>query len=150
MGLEITALALIAAIRLFPESSLGHFLHFHLVERPTATVSKLKRHHLLFLIIAVTTLFAASELIAILGSTDVALSIAWDMSLYIDAVAVTAMVAAARQIRLAARLVRSRFRQTSVLRIGRPTSRETRQRPRSSTATKANDDEPAAQFAIAA
>ena len=150
MGLEILALGLILTMRFFPQTAFARFLHFHLVERPMTELSKLERHHLLFLMIAIAMLFAGSEIIAIVGSADMAFSIAWDMSLYFDAVAVAALVAAARQIRIAVRLARARMSVRPALLLRRRGSRERRQRPPSSTATTANDDDPDPALAIAA
>lgn len=150
MGLEIVALGLIFTMRFFPETAFARLLHFHLVEEPTARLSKLERHHLLFLMIAVAMLFAGSEVIAILGSADMAFSIAWDMSLYFDAVAVAAAVAAARQIRIAVRLARSSLNVRTVLPLGRPHKRERKSRPQPSTPASGNENDPSWAFAIAA
>lgn len=149
MGLEIFALGLIITMRFFPETAFARLLHFHLVEQPMARLSKLERHHLLFLMTAIAMLFAASEVIAIVGSADVALSIAWDMSLYFDAVAVAAIVAAARHISLAVRFTRTHLSaRTGLLR--RRGRRERRSRRQASAPVKANDDDPAPAFAMAA
>jgi hypothetical protein len=150
MGLEICALGLILTIRFFPETAFARLFHFHLVEQPMARLSKLERHHLLFLMIAIAMLFAASEVIAIVGSADVALSIAWDMSLYFDAVAVAAIVAAARQIKIAVRLVQARLTARRRLPLARPRSRQSRVRTQSSAPANANDDDPAPVLAVAA
>jgi hypothetical protein len=151
MGLEIVALGLICTMRFFPETAFARLLQFHLVEQPMARLSKLERHHLLFLMIAIAMLFAGSEIIAILGSADMAFSIAWDMSFYFDAVAVTALVTAARQIRIAVRLTRSSLSTRPTLRLGRKRrSREVRSPAQSRASASANDDDPHREFALAA
>lgn len=148
MGLEILALGLILTMRVFPQTEFGRLLHLHLVELPMIELSKLERHHLLFLMIVIAILFAGSEVIAILGSTDMVLSIAWDMSLYFDAVAVAALVTGARQIRIAVRLARVSLRVKPTLPLGRRRRREVK--TQSSAFAKANDDDPHRAFAIAA
>lgn len=150
MGLEIVALGLIFTMRFFPETAFGRLLHFHLVEQPLATISKLERHHVLFLLIAIAMLFAASEVIAILGSADIALGLAWDVSLYFDAVAVAAAMAAARQIRIAVRLAGASLSMRPVLPLGRLRKRERKSRAQASTPDCPSDDHPSWAFAIAA
>lgn len=145
MGLEIVALGLILTMRFFPDTAFARLLHVHLVERPMV----LERHHLLFLIITMAMLFAAGEIIAILGSADIALGMAWDISLYFDAVAVAAVVAATRHVRLAARFAQARLDPRSAF-LPHQRRRERRRRNRSIIAAKGNDDEPGPAFAIAA
>lgn len=148
MGLEIVAVGLILAMRLFPETPFARSVHLHLVERPMAWLSKLERHQLVFFLIAVAMLLAAGEIIAIVGSADVALTLAWDLSLYFDAVAVAAVVAAARQIRIAVRLARARLGALpAVPRMMRRSAREVRPHRRPSAPTSANDDDPAVAVA---
>ena len=142
MGFEIVILAAIIAMRLFPESPLAKLLHLHLVVRPMNWFSKLERHHLLYAALLIGMLFAAGEIIAVLGSADVALALAWDVSIYLDAVAVAAAVAVARQARVAIQLVRSKSSSIVTRPAARRSGRE--RRDRASSTPPANDKDAAA------
>lgn len=149
VGFEILILAAIVAMRLFPESPLSQLLHLHLVVRPMDWFSKLERHHLLYAVLLIGMLFAAGEIIAVLGSADVALALAWDVSIYLDAVAVAAAIAVARQARIAIRLIRSKGSSIVTRPAARRSGRE--RRDRASSTPPANDkDAPAPAFYCAA
>ena len=137
--MEIIALGLIAAMRLFPETAFAKMLHRWLVERPTRRLATLQRHQLIFLLIAIAMALAAGEVIAVVGSADLALGLAWDLSIYFDAVAVTAVVAVARYAGITVKACRARFFTSKRVVVA---ARERRSRPRSRPSPNANDDDP--------
>ena len=126
---EILAASLIAVMRLFPQTPFARLLHHELVERPMRWLSTLKRHHVFYLILVIAMAFAAGEVIAALGSFDVAALFAWDLSIYFDAVAAMIAFAVARHARLAVQHFRARLlAPRNRTRSRRPAPRERRPR----------------------
>lgn len=117
-------LALVMVMRLAPDSALGRLLNRHLVERPLEWLANFDRRQLLY---------------------------AWDLAVYLDAVAVTYALAAVAKAKFAMRAVRLR----GAVLLGRLGRRPRRAR-RTSAARKAspdsagNDDDPAPGWALAA
>jgi hypothetical protein len=60
-------------------------LHQMLVEAPLLALARMSRRHVIFGLILLAMLFAASEFIMLLGTADVAMVLAWDVSIYVDA-----------------------------------------------------------------
>ncbi|HET7316442.1 MAG TPA: hypothetical protein VFI88_03330 [Sphingomicrobium sp.] len=89
------------------------------------------------------------DLRRILGSADLALGLAWDLSLYLDAVAVATVVAVARHARIAVRLLRARFDVTAAV-VVRRRKRERRRRRERPLAPARSDEHPAPAWAFAA
>ena len=84
-------------MKLFPRVQVSRMLHHMLVEAPLAAIARMSRRHLIFGVVLLATLFAGAELIVMLGSADVAMVLAWDVSLYVDALlAAWALAAVAR------------------------------------------------------
>ncbi len=131
---------LVVFARLGQATPAGRWLHRMLVEWPLASVARIERHHILFLIVAVF----AVQAFAFVGLADMALVAAWDVSLFVDAaIAVTTMSAVAR-----ARAVWSALRQrieNHVRRVLPPRlrARAPRSPRRTTTAARvsANDDD---------
>jgi len=146
---EILAASLIAVMRLFPQTPFARLLHHELVERPMRWLSTLKRHHVFYLILVIAMAFAAGEVIAALGSFDVAALFAWDLSIYFDAVAATIAFAVARHATLAVQHFRARLAPRNRIRSRRPAARERRPRAQAKRISIANDDDPAPAFAYA-
>ncbi len=75
----------IVTMKLFPLLPVSHLLHRHLVEIPLRQLEAMDRRHLIFGVILLGMLFAGAELIVLLGSTEAAMLVAWDVSIYVDA-----------------------------------------------------------------
>jgi hypothetical protein len=144
-------LALTAVMSFLPDIPLARWLNKHLVERPARRLSRLRRHHLVYALLLIGMLYTVGELLPILGSVDVAMAMAWNASLYFDAVAVSFVVALAANLKAAMQVLRARSG------LGRGTSsrryRSARQRrirsPRPSK-TPDNDDDRPAEYSDAA
>jgi len=78
-------LLVIATMKLFPAIPVSRLLHRTLVELPLHKLATLSRTHLIFGVVLLGMVFASAELIMLLGSADVVMVIAWDVSLYADA-----------------------------------------------------------------
>lgn len=99
---------LIAVLRLWPESEIGRFLRPCVVEKPAAAFSKLERHHLIWAGIVLFVIVGAGELAALYW-TDFLFAYSLDLSLYLDAVAVTAVLAVMSRARSVARFLTGRI-----------------------------------------
>ena|SRR5688572_23126751 len=76
-------------VRLFPETPFAKWLHLHFVELPLRLAQRIERRHLILLII----LICSGQTLALMGSVELGLAYAADLSLYYDA-AITASLAA--------------------------------------------------------
>ncbi len=125
-------------MKLYPDTLLARSLHLWLVERPLQMADKFERKHLILVAII---LFSGPSLAA-LGSAEVAMLYAVDLSLYVDAVLVTSLSAFAASIKSGwARFVRGAGRR---LRGHRRGTRSRRVRtPQGRRRAPSNDDEPA-------
>ena len=149
MGLIVGAILI---MRLCPELPIARTLHRHLAEVPAIWIEKADRRHLIYLLIAVGIFLFASELLATVGSMDIVLGIGWDLSLYLDILVATSIVAASVRMQetlQALRVSRSwtKLRTMSSFRLGR---RERTSRPRKLFKPANNDDEHAREIMIAA
>lgn len=129
-------------MRLFPETPTAQRLHLYLVEVPIALAAKAERRHLILIVV----LLFAGQMLATMGAADLALSYAFDLSLYFD-VAITAAGAAA-MLRMKGAVGAARQA------IARPMRLLRAARARRIAVTRrtppANDDEPAPAFLRAA
>jgi hypothetical protein len=127
----------IAVMKLYPSTPLARSLHHWLVEWPMDALARLERRHL----ILVAILLFCGPSLAALGSAEVAMLYAVDLSLYADAVLMTSLSAIGVSLRKGwtALLVRMGG---SKQRRPRARSRSTRA-SRSRLGTPSNDDEPA-------
>lgn len=82
-------LLIILAMKLFPTLPVSRMLHVALVEAPLRQLAAMGRRHLIYAAVLVGLVFAGSEVILLLGSADMVMLLAWDVSLYIDAVIAT-------------------------------------------------------------
>lgn len=87
-------LGIILAMKLAPDIPISRAMHRAFVEVPVAKLASMDRRHLIFGVIALGMLFSFAELIMILGSSDLVILMAWDVTLYVDAVIATWTVAA--------------------------------------------------------
>jgi len=135
-------LALMAVMRLAPQSPLGRWLNLNFIQEPLTRMAALERHQVIFLVIASVMLLAASETIAIYGTFEWALISAFDLSVYLDAVAVTAVIGVAARFRSVMQVLRGRRVARTMPKRG---ARRRRMRTGAGTAPakSANDDDPA-------
>jgi hypothetical protein len=82
-------LLIVLTMKLFPEVPASRTLHRALVETPLRALAAMGRRHLIYGVVLVAMLFAGAEMILMLGSTDLVMLMAWDVSLYVDAVIAT-------------------------------------------------------------
>ena len=92
-------LGLILTMRFFPDTPIARAMHRAFVERPLAKLADMSRAHLIFGVIALVMLFSSAELIMLLGSSDLVMLMAWDVSLYVDAVIAVWTVAAVTRLK---------------------------------------------------
>lgn len=140
---------IILAMKLAPDIPISRAMHRAFVEIPVEKLAKMDRRHLILGVIALGMLFSFAELIMILGSSDLVMMMAWDVTLYMDAVIATWTVAAVTRVK--------GFWHYVKVRIGSVFRRAPRPRaPRRSVATHrpvANDpdgDESGWSYALAA
>jgi hypothetical protein len=121
---------------LFPETAAARTLKRLLVDLPAQRLASLDRRQVIFGLVVIAMFLVAQDMVVLLGSVDLAMVYAWDLSLYVDAVlAATALVASSRTsgLRTAARSILPKFR--------RPAGRRAREpRRHSPVAPAANDD----------
>lgn len=148
MSLTIAAAALVLLLRSGPDVPFLRTLRSVLVESPAARLLAMRRHHLVAGLILVALILSGSEIVLLLGP-EFLLVYAANAALYFDAMAISALVAAAGSVRQVARLIR----RPSLLRIHgsrRKAARRERKSRRSSAAATANDDDPATDLALLA
>jgi hypothetical protein len=76
---------LIAVMLFAPDTDAARWLHRAAVEEPIRLVERLERKHILFLIVG---LFAIQAYAAVLPA-ELAIALAWDMTVYVDAMIAT-------------------------------------------------------------
>lgn len=143
-------IALILAMRLFPDTPAAQSLHKYLVEMPLIWWERLDRRQVLFVILTALLMFAFWEAIAVFGSMDAILLYTFDLALYLDAVIAAVTLTATTNIeamrsRLRARLVRWTSKQGPAKRLNSGTRHRRLARKKLPT----NDDEPASRTLVA-
>ena len=128
----------ILILRLFPETPFARSLHRMLVEAPLAFSKRIERRH----IILIAILLLLGETLVLVGSAEIAIAYAIDLSLYADAMIGVTMAASALRLKSAWPHARG-----AVLRLisrkARPRRRSVRTRPRAQQPpSSSNDDEP--------
>jgi hypothetical protein len=129
-------LLVIMTMKLFPDLPISRQLHRELVEVPLRKLAAMTRAHLIFGLVALAMLFTASELIMLLGSADFVMLMAWDVSLYVDALLAAWTVAAVTRGKAAWQALAA-----VVTRPLRTARRRSPRRPRSGTQQAANDSD---------
>jgi len=148
----LLSLAAIGIIRGFPDSTAGRMLRRQLAERPIAAMAKINRHHVIFFGLLVLMALTTFKFAAFFGTDFFVAFTSFDMSLYLDAVCVSAALAAFARLRLASQFTRSciqRLARSTGLSRNKPRgprSRAYRRTPRQS----ANDEDGPLPTAIAA
>jgi hypothetical protein len=140
-------------MKLAPYSPAGRWLNHALVERPLRLFGRMQRHHLIFLVLIVMLAMVGTELIFALGSVDVAVLYALDVSLYVDGLLMTVAVASLVRTRSAAAMLRAsamglaaRLRR----RFGRRRVRSASERREGPGAANDDDDDSAPAWSLAA
>jgi hypothetical protein len=141
-GLYGFVLALILVMRFAPASALGRLLLAQLVEKPLASLSALKSYQLIAFVLMGVTFLVGGEAIMLFGPELFTVYLI-DLSIYLDAVAVTYALAAMARAKQGWRAIRLRLvAAASRLRPGRG-HRRARRKPTLRPAKPAdNDDEP--------
>ena len=126
-------LLVIAMMKLFPELPTSRTLHRALVEAPLDRLAKMGRRHLIYAAVLVGMMFAGAEMVMLLGSADLMMLMAWDVSLYVDALIATWTLSAVMRGKAAWRTLAAPF--------FRPLRRAPRSRRRIVRKPAANDSE---------
>jgi hypothetical protein len=125
----------VLVMKLFPELPFARSLHQALVEAPLRALEKATRRHLIYALVLVVMSFSAGELVMLLGSADFLLLMAWDVSLYVDALIATWTLSAALSVKTVAVRALDRVRG-----LARPRSPRRRREARRAAANDADDD----------
>lgn len=139
-------LGVVLTMRLFPKLPISRAMHRAFVADPLALAARMTRTHLIFAALALMMTFAMAELIMILGSSDIVMLMAWDISLYVDAVIATWTVAAAARVKGFWRIVRAMLA-APFRRLPRPRARR---RPAAARKAANDSDSAAGDWALAA
>ncbi len=134
--MTLAGLLLLAALimKLWPETGLAHWLRASLIDQPLATLRRIKRVHLVFLIVGLGVIYSFSTA----GMPHLGVAAAVDVSIYVDAMITIWTVAAFTRAKTSWTTLRARLK---------PPRRMNRQRARRSTAVRrvrgkpANDDD---------
>lgn len=98
---------------LAPDSAAGRALNEQLVERPLASLSNMKSHHLIFLVLIAGFALGGGEIFLLVGP-EIATAFIVDLSIYFDAVLVTyalsALATARKSLRFMTLPITSRWR----------------------------------------
>jgi hypothetical protein len=131
-------------MRFAPQSQVSRMLNRRLVEQPLQMLANMRRHHLIFMLLAVAFLIAGAEVIFALGSVDFTLVYALDLSLYIDGLLATLAIASLARTRSGATALRLRAASFGV-RLRRVFGRRRVRNPavRRPARKPSNDDRPA-------
>lgn len=100
-AMTIFLLGLTLILRLCPDTLVARFLHEQLIEVPLARLARMRRQDVFYLILVAGLFLAASELMAMLGSVDLVLTLAADLAVYFDIVAIGLLVAVGSRIKTA-------------------------------------------------
>lgn len=146
MATGLFVLALLAAI-LFPRTPTGRWLHLYLVEAPLHLASKVETKHLIFALIGIF----AWQAFAAAAPIDLALVAAWDLAIYVDAVACVSAAALVTRGKVVLSVMKAKFARISNARFAPPRVAGKRvRRPRPEKASSADNDDDAAPMRNAA
>jgi hypothetical protein len=127
-------LLMILTMKLFPEVPASRLMHRALVEVPLRGLAAMSRRHMIYGVVLVAMLAAGVEMVVMLGSTDLVMLMAWDVSLYVDAVIAAWTIATVARGKAAWQVLAGRL----AGRRGTPRPRAPRRR-REGSKTAAND-----------
>lgn len=83
------ALLIILMMKLLPDLPFSRALHRAFVEVPLRRLAEMSRQHLIYAAVLIGLTFGGIELLLLLGSTEMLMLFAWDVSLYVDALIAT-------------------------------------------------------------
>ena len=139
---------IVLAMKIFPETPIARAMHRAFVERPLEKLSAMDRRHLIFAVIALAMLSTGLEMVMLLGSTDLLMLMAWDVSLYVDAVIAVWTVAAVTRLKGAWRYALGRI--AAPFRAARPRTSRRRIATAHPPANDADEDGAGWSYALAA
>lgn len=90
---------IVMTMKLFPEMPAARAMHRAFVEVPLATIAEWDRRHLIFGVVAVVMAFSCSQTLLMMGASDMLMILAWDVSLYVDAVIATYTAAVVTRVK---------------------------------------------------
>lgn len=122
-----------------PNVPIVRALHRHLVVLPLEMSARFDRRHVLFVFAVLAMASMGLEMIALLGSADLAVLAAWDMSVAIDVAIAVWTLASVNRVRAGWNAVRSRVAGGAALMRGRTRNR-VRRDPAARRRVAANDD----------
>jgi hypothetical protein len=140
-------LLVVLAMKLFPDLPFAQTLHQALVEAPLRALEKATRRHLIYALVLVVMSFSAGEMVMVLGSADFMLLMAWDVSLYVDALIAGWTLATLLRGRAAWRGLVARL---SKPRLARPRAPRRRREATRSAANDSDEDGAGPAYARAA
>ncbi|MFM6931582.1 MAG: hypothetical protein ACKOUT_04980 [Novosphingobium sp.] len=133
-------LALTLLLRSSPDTDLSRMVRRLIVENPCSWWLTLSRRDAIHCMLLIFVLLSAGELMLMLGSVDLVLAYAFDLSFYLDAVMASGMIAAAVKVRSFSGAIRG-----MMLRRPTPVRSRARQKRRSVSAVRsvrgANDED---------
>ncbi len=141
--LNLLAAMLFAALlllRFAPDTSLARWVHIFAVELPAKKILALRRRDLIFLILVAGLMIAGAEVIAVLGSSELMLAYATDLSIYFDTVLAAYAIAIASRFGQRKSTVLALGRNIRMTRGGRSSGRRKRIQ-KSSPQSAENDDD---------
>lgn len=128
---------LLCMMWLAPELPASRWLHRRTVELPVRVLASLDRTRLLAFVVLCVLMSAGAEVLIMLGSAEMAMALAWQIAVYLDAVTLsigaTILVRAKPLLRMLAPRASS---------LARRSARQRRRR-RAIAPSSANDDDPA-------
>ena len=136
----------------FPETNLARWMRATLVDPARAAFAKLKRHHLIFLLVVFAFLFVARDLPMLWGGGGEVLALALNLSMYLDAALVAAAVTIALGVARVGKIARAQLSMWlgAAAQRRRRAVRESRARKPRELKSLDDDDVPACSVAIAA
>lgn len=119
-------------MKLWPETSTAQWLHRHLIERPMDMAGRVKRRHIIFLIIGFAVMYSFAQI----GAPHLGVVAAIDVSAYVDVMVTVWTVAALTRTRGGWTALRTRFMRPAA----KARSRNRRTRPAVRQAPSNDDD----------
>ncbi len=126
-------IGLMLMVKLLPGIPASKSLHHAFVEAPLEMLATWNRKHLIYGVVLVFVAFSGQSLI-MMGASDLVMVIAWDISLYVDAVIASWMVAATARSKAAWRYLKAQMS-----RMFRPARRRAPRRQKITIRRPAND-----------
>lgn len=143
----VSIILLLIFTRFAGDTAGGRWLHRRIVEWPIAEVERIERKHFLFLVVGLAAMYGLAPIV----SADLAIILAWDLTLYADAALTVWTAATLMRVKGTWQSTRARF--TAMLatrRLGPRISRVVRTPPAVHGPRKAANDDPDPAIALVA